>query len=555
MAFEMDKNMITEPLFRDNILSNIYNNFAFYFRYFLNGNLYIWMIAVIAFLLLNWIVTKFYFQNRYADFAPNESYTFSKKHKSHWFALCIVTASFLIYCGNTLWQEISIYTDFDSMSWYYTLSFSKGILPAVDGHFRYTPLQGIDLNIIFGISNNTYFIHSYIFLKQLLILWLMYILFDFIPVFKRLIMIAIINLLPSLLWINSAIFPEQNVIIFVLLSLIFLRRFQQTGFSRYLLYFMIFMNLALYSKETVAIFYGGFGIYLLISAVMNGKIALNSFLHPIKCIRQFPVEYLMFWSLFIFATGWMLLTDFGIDNRYLMTHGADLNEAIKIYQTEILINVLALIIMFIKLIKTKTKNLHLFTEGSLIGCTIISYLIVLSLRLVPTADYSVPYYLYLPAVFCTVYIFTNITSKLLLSVISILIITFAGYCNLNTSMAQQGKERRDIAEYLISHAKFMETTIYIDVNAKYIDTIWWKTKAWANALLYSYPDIKIKFKLDPQIYNIWYMNHIIPVPISNEAPIRGDYILVNKTHNPGYIPDLSATIAYENKVYTLYHLE
>ena len=547
--------MITEPLFRDNILSNIYNNFAFYFKYFINGNLHIWMIIVIAFLLLNWVVTKFYFQSNYVAFTSTENFSFSKKCKSNLFGLFLVIVSFLIYCGNTLWQETSIYNNFDSMSWYYTLSFTQGIIPALDGHFRYTPLQAIDLNLIFGISNNPYFIYVYIYIKQFFILWLLYKLFVFMPVAKRLTMIAIINILPSVLWINSAIYPEQNTIIFVILSLIFLRSFQQSNKSRYLLYFMIFMNCTLYSKETTTLFYAGLGLYLLLSAVVNEKIGLNSFLHPIKCVTAFPAEYLMFWSLFMYATGWMILTDYGINNRYLMTHETDIAKIAQIYQTELLINFIALLIMTIKLIVLRGKKLHLFEEGSVIGCTFITFIIALYLKIIPSADYSIPYYLYLPAVFCTAYIFTNIASNKILYAILALIIGGACYTNINISSAQQGKERRDMAEHIISHAKFMLMTIHIDVNAPNIDTRWWKSKAWANALLYSYPDINIYFKLKPDVMNIWYYNHIIPVRVSDQDPIRGDYILVNKLHHPDYNPDSNAVISYENRVYTLYYLE
>ena len=548
--------MIEEPLLRDNILSNIYHNFAFYGDFLSNEELLIPFTAAIAFLWLNWLITKFFFCGDYNSFASKEHFVFLKKQKSHWLGLSLAVFSFLIYCGNALYQEVSIFNNFDMMSWYYTDSLSQGIIPAVDRHLRFTPLHAVDFDVIFGISNNAYVICFYVFMKQLLIMWLLYKFFDFITVPKRLIMIAVINFFPSVLWINTAIYPEQNVVIFVILSLIFLRRFQKNNRPRQLLYFMIFMNLALYSKETAAIFYGGFGVYLLLSAVLSMKITLNSFFHPLKTIRMFPLEYLMFWSLLVFATGWMFYTDFGLrGNRYLVTHGVSITDAVMAYQTELFVNTVAIVIFFATLLMKKNKVLYLISDGSLIGCTLISCLMVFFLKIVPITDAAVPYYLYLPAIFCTAYIFENITSKILLGVFLSVVIIISGYCNVNIAEAQQGKERRDIAEYLASQARFVETVIYIDVNSPFVDHRWWKVMAWVNALLYSHPDIKIRYKLDAEVHRVWFLAHPLPVLVSKIIPSRGDYILVNKAHNPDYEPAANARLAYENRVYALYILE
>ena len=549
MVAEMDKNMMTEQLFRDNILSNIYNNFAYYFRY---ENLYQYVIWLMVILLLNWAVVKICFAGSYSSFIPNKKYIFAGKNGKNMLGFLLLAISLGAYCVCLFCTEKSIFSSFDSMSQDFVETMKQGT-KAVFKEWRFTPLQAFDYNIMFGISNNYTVLGCYAVLKQVIIMGVLYKLLMFIPTVTRLVCLSVINFVPAVFWINSAIFPEQNIIIFTVLSLLALIEYQKEQKSRYLLYFLLCMNVAMYSKETVILFYLGLIIYLLVAAIVEEKITIDAFWHPIKTLRQFPLEYLMFVSMFLYATGFMIFTVYGtMENRYIDTHVYPLIEVIKCYAIELFVVLAAVGIMFYKI--SCGKQMFLLKEGSVIGSAIVTFVIVFYMQICPTSDCFLSYYLYLPVVFCVSYIFANCGNWKVLAIVAVLITVVSGAINYNTYNLRQGQDRLAMAEVIA--AKAGDETVVFLYSSKSKDYKWWTMESWAAALKYLVPDMKLKFKSDA----LWDLrqyvneNYVRPETIIGKPEI-GDYILVNKIDNPEYAAQKGAEIVYENKTYRLYLLK
>ena len=338
------------------------------------------------------------------------------------------------------------------------------------------------------------------------------------------------------------------------LSLFFLKKYQKNKKCLNLLWFVLFMNLALYTKETVILFYVGLGIYMLFSSIAKGKITINSFFSPIKTILSHPVEYMMFWSMFVFANCWMLITPFEQENRYIATHQYNIMQMIEIYAVELFLVFISFAILLYKIMKQKFSTMTLFEEGGIIGNFISVIIIVFYMRISSISDYPLSYYLYLPTVFCVMYIINSITNRWLLMVALLPTVFISIVINYITFDQQQGKSRRDIAEYIISNTKYKDMVVYL-YSTQIIDSKWWKTYAWSSALKYANPNLRLKFKTNLDIYKYYLEEEDKFYEKQLGDPTFGDHILVNKKYEKDYQPTENQKLEYENKFYKLYFIE
>lgn len=540
--------MHQEALFNSGVFRSVYDNWL---NYLTADNMYVYAAVAVAFLFLAWLPFKFAAVNDYRPFMPAEKLFFDRSRISDWSGAVLLAFSFAAYVTVMFCQEMSVFNNFDMMTIDFITSLKQGVKP-VFGEWRFTPLSGFDYNFLFAVTNNGCVIAVYIMLKQLLCLFLLYKAFAFVPAAKRLVMLALVNFIPSVFWMNNVIFQEQNILIFVLLSLLALNKYQQTSKPRFLLWFVLAMNVALYIKETTVLFYAGLGAWLVLNAVFCEKITFWSFRHPLKTIKTLPVEWLMFWSMFVYST-YLKLAEPIFDNRYLYSHARSLAETAIVYKTELALAAAALLIMAVKFVRCRFSAMNLFGEGGVLGCAFIVVYVVFRLHIVPASDYLLSYYLYLPAVFCTLYIFSDLSNKVLWGLAAAGILTWSAKVNYDVWQAQQGKDRRQMAEFIIAGAKDNNMSIFIR-SKELIDFQWWKTTGWISALKYAAPDSKLKFKTDIPLYRFY-------LPASDKyfetvagQPEGGDYVLVNVKDEPDYVPDKSEVVC-ENASYRLYHID
>ena len=465
------------PLFNSDILHHIYNNFLFFFK--VHG-VYKYFLLVIAVLLANWLFVKRYFEAAYANFAPIRR---EENNDNVRIAFAVMLFSFLAYVVRFLSEEQTILNNFDSMSPGFLSTLLYGAIPTIKG-WRFTPISHIDGIFIYGITNNYLAIGWYCVLKQVLILFLMYKCFYFIPRTKRFYLIALINFVPAVFCVNNIVFPEQNMIIFVLLSLMTLNKFQKTGVAKYLLWFLLFMNCAIYTKETVMLFYAGCGIYLLFEGVRSGRISFELAKKPWQQLKKMPVEWLMFVSMLVWIILYYAVTPSISKNRYLLTHAFPILKILRVYAVELLISVWAAVLLVQKIRRKQFGDMNLFMEGCVIGSLIISAYIAIVLRIVPSQDYAESYYLYLPAVFCTIYIFENVERTSIKQLAAAVIAILSLYQNYDFYINMDGDARRELMEFFETKAPKTQDnparplTVYFYSANLLTDTVFWKTTGW-----------------------------------------------------------------------------
>lgn len=200
-------------------------------------------------------------------------------------------------------------------------------------------------------------------------------------------MLAAVNFLPAVFWVNGIVYSEQNTLIFVLLSLTALQKYDGRHGLRQLLWFALWANLAIYTKETNIFVYFGILLYLVLAKVWAGKITLRSFLSPFKTVAGMPAEYILFWSMLLFSAGYLLLSNLLTDGAYVRHHHQELPTLLAINAAELCLAAAALAVFVRNVLRRGFEETGAVAEGVLSGCLIIVYYVVFHLQIAcfPTA--------------------------------------------------------------------------------------------------------------------------------------------------------------------------
>ena len=263
--------MFERPLFQDNILHNLWEfnkTFLTTRDWPLHLGIVLAVLLVVLFLLRKYLRSPSGYQNIF----PADNFVFDNNDWRQWLSLlgvivAIIFSEIYIYMG-----ENSLFENYDLMAINTTRSMRYGLVASFD-YIRVIPFASWYLSTLYAITQNILLIKSFVLLQTILAAWAMYAFFSYIPVARRLLMIALLIVAPTYLQSANIIFPERDMIIVLMLGLICARRYFTTHLLRWAFAFIFFMNVAMYTKETCITFY--FGI-LLTSILYNvGKSVIN----------------------------------------------------------------------------------------------------------------------------------------------------------------------------------------------------------------------------------------------------------------------------------------
>lgn len=550
--------MIKEPLFQPNIWETLIRNFAYFFfekNWPFYAAFFILVFCLVFLLLLRKSAVS------YAGVFPAGEYRFNAKERADRLGLYFCLLVLGLYAAVMFLLENSLFNNHDLMSYNTTLSFLKGQISGYDAD-RFTPLAFWDNNIVYAVTHNFYLIDVYLLAKQALIAFLLYRFLVFVPVGRRLFGIGVVLFLPALFWINNMIFPEQNMLIFILASLIAVKNYSFSGKKSSLAWFVFFMNLAIYTKESAILFYSGILITSVLYDVFIEKINLSSFIHPLQTVKQMPLEFLMFFSMLVFSTFYLLTTESSENNRYIAIGRSQISELLPLYKIELSLALVALIVFVRRVWKKKIQSNPMFNEGLLLGSLMVIGVIVFYFRLHPisTHVYFKSYYLVLSAVFLSVYLLINVQKSKEILFGGILLVMVSGWVNYDNFNREQGVWYRETAEFLVSNSHNEETlNIYL---APHIEYNLWTVEAWSSALRYYFPNINMVFKSNmisedaAKIYaRVKPLYHPL---IGQEEPIPGDYYVVKKNYYWGqdlaFIARKKSLKVYENEAFQVFKI-
>lgn len=548
--------MYQPPLLREDILARILNNFHFYLTSNEWGGHFLLICLVLgAYLLL------FRPQNQnYADMRWKQTYCWQETDMP---ALIFPAAVFIFYLAVFYRQEASIFSYPDLMSHLNLDIFKNGVTPVYGHYNRVRPFGFWENNIFYAVSENMHILNLTVWLSVLAFMAVMYKWLDFIPVKERLTLIGLAVLLPGYFWLNNINFNERIWLIEVILSLIFLRSFLRQGTLADLALFALLMNIALYSKETITLFYAGILAVFGLEKILTGKIVPKDFLHPVQLLRKFPVEITLFISLLFFFVFYHLILFSVEDSAYLDRRTGEFIKLIRLYRYETVVSIISAAILAFRLARNKIQTLW---DGIAAGSLAVTGY-VYNLRLMPESQFMdwKSYYLILPCTFLTIYVFSAVKNLKLFYILTAVITLYSVNFNYAHMDRPEGKEYRGVAEFISSNSHAGQViNLYMSPHSEL--NIWWYG-AWASGLKYVFPDRTINIKLPalPEYENeltiIFYQQdkeNYQPLVIEKEKPQKGDYYLLRR--NEHYLEDmefikgLPRIKVYENRSFEIYQI-
>ncbi|MFI3241431.1 MAG: hypothetical protein R3Y43_02570 [Alphaproteobacteria bacterium] len=527
--------MINEPIFQDNILSQIWSNL---YNYFTHGNWTYYTFTPIIIITLIAITLKKQEKQTCWDISINKDHSKLNLISKIYFCFSIIAYTVILFS-----QENSLFNNYDLMSFFTTRIFTDGLLPHFNLYGRLSPFANFDSNFIYAITHNYDIINFYILAQIFLIVYLLYKFLDFIEINKRIFLISTFIISPCFFWTNNFIFYERWIVIFIISSLIFYKKSK-------IIPFVIFMNLAIYLKESNILIYAGMLSFLCGYKFYKDEIKISTFIHPIKSIKQMPYEVVIFISCLFFAIIHNMVI-MNIDNNiYLSSRKCNYFDLIWLYKTELLINIIALI-YFIKNIKNKQSNC---LNSLLLSATFFNIFLIFIIKLI-TVGYHLEhktYYLTIPTLINLIYIFTYSKTYKTISVFLLLIFIPQ---NIYIYSQEQGKEYREIYEYF---TKELETKdkLSIFVSKNNTQSQPWIMTSWASSFKYYLPNKDITFKMDliPPVKKEYF--HKIK---KQEKAQKEEYAIIKKNqyYNGGIqdLGNLKRKKVFENKLFEIFYIK
>lgn len=524
--------MYTPPLFEPNILSTLLRNFNFYFHDGYWGYVYLVIMGLILF-QFTWLRVR-----PAALSFPDHAYPFN--FQSDKVAGIAALLAFVILCAIIYTQEMSLFANFDLMSIGTTVNFVEGKGTGISD-IRFSPFGNVELNLFYAISHNLYIISGLVLGETALLLYLLYRLFDFIPVTRRLYALALATLYPALVWVNNPIFPERLMLIFICASLLALKKYLVAPKTSRLIWFCVLMNLAIYTKETVILFYAGLLAADILYLTFRGVIKPISFLHPLKTAKELPLEFIMFFSMAVFAFIYLLF-GLGIEsNQYISAHIS--NDAWKKYYLEFFVCGAALVALVFS-----QKATALFS-GLLAGSFVLLFFVAFKLSIYN--DNTSSYYAIVSGVFGLFIFFYAASKKSALTLFGIAFLATSTIQNISLYQNQNGSAYYDAARFislLNTGAKPLSIFVKDSLNGKYEDYI---INCYRSAYKFYFPERNFVFKTNSAADR---QNNILKFPLKyQERPQPGDIYVENKFYGTD-VPE-NFKLLHENRIFRIFEIK
>lgn len=557
--------MFEKPLLQDNILDNL----IFFNRlYLMSSPWLIWIgivflvLACAVFLLRKPLVTA----PAYSDAADLSVHPFNKTQKSDWLGAAALIAAIVLTAARMFGSENSLFENFDLMAVNTTRTMLLGVVAPFD-EIRVAPLSFWYLNSLYAVTQNIYLIKTFVLMQLILAFALLYYLFDFIPVTKRLVMLALFALSPTMFSTANIIFAERNVIIALAASLIFAKRYCRTKKLSSFSGFLFFMTVAIYTKETSCLFFGGILAASVLWNIWAENITLKSFLHPFRTIKTFPVEFIAALNLFLYATIYFLMIQ--PTKSYAAYNTFEPVFLLLHYKFELILLATALLLCLVSCYKTRNTPINpLFrNSGFLCGAALLACGIIFGIKIAPASPhlYGKTYYLVLTLLFSLSYLFEHLQNKKVLCLLTLVLAAYSLPENLKQYRGEVGGYYRETAEFLAQNLSKEQTNIIFIAEKKFEreNLTIFVILAHSSAYRYYFKDYSFIFKSVTPLFFFNFPDKSVmeavyfPIIPRQKVPSAGDWLILNKEES---YPDIERAVEkqtplFENKIFKVYHVK
>ena len=533
--------MFERPLLQDNIWENLWN---FNRTYLISRQWPLYLGVLFVVLLTAIVLLRKYLRNDrlYQGAFSDKIYAFDAHNIGHILALSGIVLAVVLTDIYMLIGENSLFENYDLMAINTTRSMRFGLVASFD-YIRVIPLASWYLSTLYAVTQNIIVIKAFVLLQTMLMVWALYAFFNYIPVVKRSIMIALLLITPTVLQTANIIFPERDMVIVLMLGLICARKYVLSHKVKWAAAFIFFLNVAMYTKETCITFYFGVLLTSIVYNVLIGKIDLNNVIRPWQIIKFMPLEFLMGLSLLGYLITYTSLQSG--DNFYVSANQQPLLEQLINYRMETIVLLIALGMALYQMIKNYNTDKNPFlSSGLLIGALCSGLLVVVILRLSPSTPHLVgrSYYMLVSMIFAWAYLFEKISNKLVLGALSAVVLIYSLAMNINYKLAEKGPYYRDVAEFMADNSTTSKpTAIFLQEGPYATKILWqWIVETWATSYRYYFNDRVFLFKSDAhhldrsiiQKMNLYRRLPMIYFPIITQPmPLEGDWVIINKNNH------------------------
>lgn len=555
--------MFDRPLLQD----NIWNTFLNFNRFYLTSTAWaFWLVIVLSIMSLAifFLRKSLVAATGYADAYDADVYIFDKKSKANRYGFVLLLFAIALTALRMFTLENSLFENFDLMALNTTRSLNFGLRPFFD-FLRIAPLSYWYLSSLYAVTHNIYLIKIFVLMQLMIAVVLMYYLFNYLTVTKRLVLISLFLLSPTMLPTANIIFVEREIIIALAASLIFAKRYCRNQKLSDFFGFMFFMTISVYTKETCLLFFAGLVAASILYNIWCEKITLKSFLHPIKSIKTFPVEFLIVLNIFLYAVSYFLLID--IEESYASMNIFDSLFLISYYKFELITAAAAFLSLCSFSYKLHNQPINPLFRGSgfVCGGLFIAISIVFYLNLAPSSPhlYMKTYYLVLTLLFSLAYLFQKTNNRKILTVLSLLIGSYSIVQNIAFYKAEEGVFRRQVAEFLAQNMnKNEKNTIYLAgqrVERRNLTIFVFQAYSTAYRYYFKGYDIIFKTKTNCSVEEQSLLAKTLYFPMLPEKglPQSGEWLILNKKADyPDIVESLADTVPdFENKLFKVYHIK
>lgn len=539
--------MLDQPWFNTGILEDLCFKIFFFLKY--QG----FLLTFTFVLSVLYLIYRFYKKHPATYFAYQNIFPPAQPKATRKdipaFLLCI--GCFILFIILLYSTENSFFRNFDTMFFSDTIT-KNYAKPSIETSLRYFPLGHAEWNIFLAITHNALLIKAILVLYAAVILYLLYLFLDFFTVTKRLFLISTLLLTPAVFsGINSMIYPDRNMLIFILLALIALKKYSRTQTPKYLWLSVLFATISLYYKESVFAFYCGI---LFMSFLYHFKQIKWS--HPLQTAQKFPFECLLGLAIVDFFISCGLNTFFFREGMsYLIGKEQSIITMLYIYRYDILLLAISYV-LFIRygLQNFKEKANPMCREGFFVGALFFAT-IVFSLGILPPYQIDRTYYMMLSSFFCLIYIAFYINRKIIFyCLMSFFLISGAVY-DMNLTANEEGKFYGDVARFIKSQNKYPVTLYIADYSEK--NTWYYNTYLLAYHFYFKQEEVGLKFQnfyCSPKdkLTCIQYKF------INENRPEIGDYYLIKKAFFQKSYPPIARLPKeriYENDLFIIFKIK
>lgn len=559
--------MFEKPLLQD----DIWNNLLLFNRVYLTSSPWLIWMGIVFFVLACAVLLlrkSLLSADSYSTAANSNVFVFDKRQKNDWLGATALVLALALTAARMFCAENSLFENFDLMAVNTTRTMWHG-LEAVFDEFRIAPFSFWYLSSLYAVTQNIYLIKVFVLAQLILAFVLLYHLFDSILAAKRLFMLALFALSPAMFSTANVIYVERDMLIALAASLIFAKKYCRTRNFGAFLGFLFFMTVAIYTKETCCLFFGGILAASVLWNIWAENITLKTFLHPFKTIKTFPVEFITALNLFLYATVYFILMQ--PQMSYASQNSFEPAFLLSYYKFELALLAAAAALCAFYCYKMRNIPINpLFrNSGFLCGALFLAGGIIFAVKIAPTSPhlYEKTYYLVLTVLFSLSYLFEHLQTKKALWVLALILVTYSLHEDLRQYRGEIGVYYRETAEFLAQKLdKEQKNIIFIaEQQFERKNLTFFVAQSYSSAYKYYFKDYPIIMKSPTSLFLFNFafgQNSIMPLLFfqvipNQKVPAAGDWLILNK--NESY-PDIEKAVSeqtpdFENKLFKVYHVK